>query len=156
MRLAHLLILLMMVLTACRDRAETSPAVIHYGEDVCDRCKMIISEKNFSSQYLLPRGEARKFDDVGCMIEYLREHEDEREALTAVYVRDFNTGEWIDGQQAFYFRGVDIKSPMGHGIISFSSEQSMHAYPAFEQGRALGGFEELTGGKLPVQKPSGN
>lgn len=145
-----------MALISCRDRVETGPAVIHYGEDVCDRCKMIISEKEFSTQYLLSRGEARKFDDVGCMIEYLREREDERDALTAVYVRDFDTGEWIDGEKAFYFRGGDVQSPMGYGIISFSSEQSMHAYPAFKEGKPLGGFGALTGRKLPVQKPSDN
>ncbi len=154
MKLAPL-ILLVVMLFSCRDKAEIKPAVIHYGEDVCERCKMIISEKNFSTQYLLPRGEARKFDDIGCMIEYLREREDDRDSLIAVYVRDFDTGEWIDGEKAFYFRGGDVQSPMGYGIISFSSEQAMRDYPAFKEGEALGSFGSLTGRKISVQKPSG-
>ncbi len=152
----HLTILLLMLtFISCRDKTETGPVEMHYGEDVCERCKMIISEKEFATQYVLPGGKAKKFDDVGCMIEYLREELNDRDNILGVYVRDYNTGEWMDARKADYFQGGDIRSPMGFGIAAFSSEESMRAYPLYNEGKALGSFDELTRKKINVQKPSG-
>jgi len=144
----------MFALFACKDKTETGPVEIHYGEDVCERCKMIISEKNFATQYVLGGGKDIKFDDVGCMIEYMRENPGDREDFLGAYVRDYDSGDWIDARKAYYFQGGDIKSPMGFGIAAFTSEESMRAYPQFDHGKALGSFDELTGGGIEVQKPS--
>jgi copper chaperone NosL len=148
------LLLLIFALFACKDRIETGPVEIHYGEDVCERCKMIISEKNFATQYVLNGGKAKKFDDVGCMLEYLRENPGDREDILGAYVRDYDSGGWIDARKAYYFQGGDIKSPMGFGIAAFSSEESMRAYPQFDRGKVLGSFNELIGGGIDFQKPS--
>ena len=150
------LLLLIFALFACKDKTGTGPVEIHYGEDVCERCKMIISEKEFATQYVLTGGKAKKFDDVGCMIEYLRENPGDRTDLLGVYVRDYDSGEWIDARKAHYFQGGDIKSPMGFGIVAFTSEESMRAYPQYDRGKALGSFAELTGGGIEVQMPAGN
>jgi copper chaperone NosL len=150
------LLLLIFVMFACKNKPEQGPVEIHYGEDVCERCKMIISEKEFATQYVLGGGEAKKFDDVGCMIEYLRENPEDREDILGAYVRDYDSAEWIDARKAYYFQGGDIKSPMGFGIAAFTSVESMRAYPQFDHGKALGRLDELTGGGIDVQKPTYN
>ncbi|MEQ9618833.1 MAG: nitrous oxide reductase accessory protein NosL [Deltaproteobacteria bacterium] len=142
---ASFVLLVVILLVSCRDKAGTGPVEIHYGEDVCERCKMIISEKNFAAQYLLPRRESRKFDDLGCLVEHFRENENEITNLAAVYVVDFNSGGWTDGKKAFYLRSGDVNTPMGYGIIAFGDRESLLAYPGFEKGRELGGFGELIG-----------
>jgi copper chaperone NosL len=64
-----LVLLLLMGLTACRDKIDSGPHAVHYGEDVCERCRMIISDKRFAAQFITRNGEAKKYDDIGCMIE---------------------------------------------------------------------------------------
>ncbi|UCC51087.1 MAG: hypothetical protein JSV68_18550, partial [Anaerolineaceae bacterium] len=39
------------------------PPQIVYGQDVCERCGMIISEEKFAAAYWTAGGEARRFDD---------------------------------------------------------------------------------------------
>ena len=138
------LLMLVFIFVSCRSERGAGPVEIHYSEDVCDKCKMIISEKEYSAQYVLLDGDARKFDDIGCMVEYLKENEREVSSILAVYVRDHVTGEWIDGKAAVYFRGETIRTPMGYGIAAFSSEESLRRFSSYVRGEELGGFRELT------------
>jgi len=106
---------------------------------------MIISEEAFSAQYILSGGQVRKFDDLGCMLLYTSEGEggeDEREDITAYYVKDYTSGEWIDGGSAYYIWSQSIKTPMGHGIVAIKGEGAARELAERENGRYLGGFNE--------------
>lgn len=140
----YLLILLVLLgFVACKEKRDTGPQIIHYGEDVCERCKMIISDKRFAAQYIPQRGEAKKFDDIGCMMESLGEEKKDGGGVLAVYVTDYVTGEWIDGGKAFYLENTELKTPMGYGIAAFGNEESMRASPFYKDGQALGGIDDL-------------
>lgn len=152
----YIVLLVVLLLVSCSDKPETGPVEIHYGEDVCERCKMIISEKSFAAQYLLPRRESRKFDDFGCLVEHLRENENDLKNLGSVYVVDFGSGDWIDGKKAFYFQSGDVNTPMGYGIIAFGSKESMLSYPGFENGQELGSFGKLIGQGVVDKNPYGD
>lgn len=155
MRLS-IVLLFVILFVSCRDKTPTGPVEMHYGEDVCERCKMIISEQSFAAQYLIAGGESRKFDDLGCLIEHLRENENDLKNLEAVYVVDFGSGDWIDGKKAIYFQSGDVRTPMGYGIIAFGGNDSMLAYPGFENGRELGGFGKLIGQGVADKNPNGD
>ena len=73
---------------SCSDKPESGPVEIYYGEDICERCKMIISEKDFAAQYQLSNGKTHKFDDIGCMIHYVDEHDNN---ISSVYMIDFDS-----------------------------------------------------------------
>ena len=138
-----LILLVLMGLTACRDKIDTGPHAVHYGEDVCERCRMIISDKRFAAQFITGSGEAKKYDDIGCMIDDLKEAEERGEKPLAVYVSDYNTGEWLDAGKAFYLENGELKSPMGYNIAAFGSGEAMNASPFYKNGKALGGFGDL-------------
>lgn len=135
--------LVLLGFAACKDKIDTGPHIIHYGEDVCERCKMIISDKRFAAQYITESGEAKKFDDIGCMMGALKEKNKDGGGVLAVYVTDYVTGEWIDGGKAFYLKNTELKTPMGYGIAAFGNEESMRASPFYKDGRALGGIDDL-------------
>ncbi len=139
-----LVLLLLMGLTACRDRIDTGPHAVHYGEDVCDRCRMIISDRRFAAQYITSSGESKKYDDIGCLIGDLKEAVERGESPLAVYIADFGTGEWFDAGKAFYLENGELRSPMGYNIAAFGSAEEMSASPYYKSGKTLGGFGDLT------------
>ena len=138
-----LILLVLLGFVACKDRVDTGPQAVRFGEDVCERCKMIISDRRFAAQYITQSGEAKKFDDAGCMIDYLREAGKGVESALAVYVTDYGTGEWLEAGKAFYLRNPELKSPMGYNIAAFASGEEMNASPLYKGGKALGGFGDL-------------
>ncbi len=139
-----LILLLLLGFTACRDRIDTGPHAVHYGEDVCERCRMIISDKRFAAQFITGRGEAKKYDDIGCMADDLKDARKRGETPLAVYISDYNTGEWLDAGKAFYLQNSELKSPMGYNIAAFGSGEDMNASPLYKNGKALGGLDALT------------
>jgi len=139
-----LILLLFLGFTACRDRIDTGPHAVHYGEDVCERCRMIISDKRFAAQFITGRGEAKKYDDIGCMADDLKDARKRGETPLGVYISDYNTGEWLDAGKAFYLQNSELKSPMGYNIAAFGSGDEMNASPLYKNGKALGGLDALT------------
>lgn len=145
MRLFLALIFILTFSLSCKDDLPSGPHEIYYGEDVCERCKMIISEEQFSSQYVLKDGEVRKFDDLGCMLHYISHGEPgekEKSEITNYYVKDYSSGDWIDGGSAYYVSSEDIKTPMGYGVVAFKNQNSIRELPNQNNAKVLGGFDE--------------
>lgn len=144
MKLQYAVVLFLLLgLSACREKIDTGPHVIHYGEDVCERCKMIISDKRFAAQLVDQKGKALKFDDVGCLSAYLKESGGEGGMPHFMYVTDFATGEWLDAGKAFYLLNPELRSPMGYNIAAFGTAEEMNVSPFREGGEEAGGFGEL-------------
>ena len=91
--------ILIFSIISCKNGPEIKPVEILYGQDSCERCKMIISEKTYSAEYILADGKAMKFDDIGCMIHFNIELGTEHKIL-AQYVRDCETGDWIEDRKS--------------------------------------------------------
>ncbi len=134
-----LALLIICILTiSCGDKPKEGPAEIYYGEDICERCKMIISEKDFAAQYKLSNGKYVKFDDLGCLFYYM---EEEKESISNIYVVDYGSKEWIDGQEAYYVWSEKITTPMGHGILAVKNAQDAQVLAREEKGKYLGGLK---------------
>jgi nitrous oxide reductase accessory protein NosL len=61
------ILVLALALAACGGApgAEPTPPTIHYGEDICDICGMIISEERHAASYVTEDGVGHAFDDIG-------------------------------------------------------------------------------------------
>lgn len=113
--------LVLILLTACKQQANIEePPTILYGQDVCDRCGMIISEETYAAAYWTKDGDARRFDDIGGMLAYIAE---EQEEIASHWVHDFPSGEWIRAEEATFLIDSDLKTPMGFGIAAFADEE---------------------------------
>lgn len=131
------------LIISCKNETEIKPSEIFYGQDICERCKMIISEKDYSAQYILPSGKAMKFDDIGCMIHHIFKDSDGKDEILAIYVFDYNTKQWIDGEKAHYVWSNEIRTPMGHGIVALGDSKSAESLANSKGGKMLEDFNEL-------------
>lgn len=135
MRILGLILLLLFILS-CGDTHEDGPSAIYYGEDICARCKMIISEKEFASQYRLSDGKTVKFDDIGCMIHFMDEEKNEH--IKSIYVMDYDSGQWVDAESGYYIWTENVNTPMGYGILTFSDKNMAQEAASSENGKFLG------------------
>lgn len=129
-----------LLIISCGNDSTEGPDKIYFGEDTCERCKMIISEKLFASQYKTSEGDTKKYDDLGCMIEDIMSSEDKVIGKFSIFVVDYNTGKWVDAEKAYFVLSESVKTPMGHGILAFNNIQSAQKFMTGKD-KLLGQFE---------------
>lgn len=112
------LVLLVLGVTACKRQFEP----INYGHEACAYCKMTIMDKRFAAEILTSKGRAIKFDDLGCLLKYIKEaHVADDNAR--IFVADYNnpSDEFLDAHKAIYIQSDQLKSPMGGNYASLST-----------------------------------
>ena len=116
----------------------TEPRQITYGKDACNFCKMNIVDERFSTQCVSSKGKSFVFDDVHCMVSFLKNGGVWRNELSGVYFSDF-TGKsgWITSDSALLLQSDSLRSPMGWNTAAFSSEQDRDAVMQQFSGRKL-------------------
>lgn len=116
---AGCLIIGVTVLVSCQK--QTIAPVALAPEDMCSYCKMVISEKQYAAELIDSEGQAFKFDDIGCMANFIKSKRNN--AKTAAYfVMDFNERQWIKAEDAYYVRSSELTTPMNGEIIGFKTE----------------------------------
>lgn len=136
------LVLLMVIvatvgLAACiQGEAVATPPEIHYGEDMCASCGMVISDPRFAAGLAWEiepgRYESLPFDDIGDLVGYLRDHTEK--TIVDSWVHDYTTEEWIDAATAWYVLSPEIHSPMMHGVAAFATAGAAQAMAPSVQG----------------------
>src|SRR5262245_33403006 len=87
-------------------------------EDMCAHCRMAISEKQYAAELIDSDGAALKFDDIGCMTNFLKSAKN-KTTIAATFVMDFNERQWIKADEAYYVRSAEFTTPMNGGIVAF-------------------------------------
>ena len=94
---------------------KVEPESIVYGKDQCSFCMMNIVDKTHAAQYVTKKGKQFKFDAVECLVNDLREKNEED--LSIILVSNYgNPGEMMDAKTATYLISSAIKSPMGANL----------------------------------------
>lgn len=123
------LIVFSLLMAACSQK----PADIHYGNDECVHCKMMIHDSRFASQIVTATGKSLRFDSIECMAAYAGNKKSEL-AGARFWFSDFNNpGSWIDLQEVIIIRSEVINSPMGASLLAIgnnkTAEQHLNKYP---------------------------
>ena len=114
------LIISTLVTVACHGDVDIEAAPeIAYGEVICEQCGMIISDEAQAAAYRLADAGLRIFDDLGDMVLY---HRLNGEDVYIFWVHDYQTGEWMHADDAFFVATDDLSTPMGHGIAACTYE----------------------------------
>lgn len=110
-------------LTACSKTDQPEGMVeIKWDRDTCTRCSMVISDRRFAAELRGgPKDQAYKFDDIGCMVFWLRDKAAEMpwlaDAATRFWVADLASTatamKWLDPRRAHY---ITKSSPMGYNF----------------------------------------
>ena len=145
-------LILLTMLTACSSKEDYSPKEINSDIDACVVCNMNIAAKNYATEILMKNGEVYKFDDIGCMVEFLQEKSINKKDIAVAYVRDVQSGQWIRWEKAFYVYDPDLSTPMSYGVVSFSTKQRAEAFIAEQQKGTLLEFKQLQQHKWGFKK----
>ncbi|HNM32047.1 MAG TPA: nitrous oxide reductase accessory protein NosL [Chitinophagales bacterium] len=101
------------------------PKPIKLSIDQCDNCKMSISDPRFPAEIITKKGKIFIFDDIYCLLEYLKENEDTKKSVKEVYLSDYlDAHEFIKAEVAHLYRSEEIHSPMGGNTAAFTSEEN--------------------------------
>jgi copper chaperone NosL len=107
---------------------------------------MAISQAAYAAEFVDKDGSVLKFDDIGCMVRYVREH-DRKDAVAAFFVMDYNDKHWLAAQQATYVKSDRSPSPMASGLTAFREPAQAHDYAEKNKGQTLG-FDDLWKGDV--------
>jgi len=149
-RMLSSLIILLTVLAGCSETIPNSPPKITLGQDPCDNCFMIINEKKFAASAWLENGETKRFDDIGCMIDFFNK---KKINVKSFWVYDFINNEPTQANNACFMDSDSIITPMGFGIVAFKSKNE--AFELVEKYKTkLISFDELKNkySKLKTEK----
>lgn len=121
LRLAAWLVLAALFLSACSGEPKTGPVEIKWDRDGCAHCGMALSDRHFAAQARGgPKHQAYKFDDIGCVVEWLKKQPWASDAATEIWVMNYRTGKWVDARKARYVGGKT--SPMAYGFAAVGDE----------------------------------
>ena len=108
-------------LTSCSSEAEP----INYGKEACQFCKMTIVDDRFGAEIITKKGKVYKFDDLHCLVHYMKENKVNEANLVHIVVNDFNNkGSFLPVHKAFFVKNEVFKSPMRGDIAAFKSEDA--------------------------------
>lgn len=109
------------ILAACAEEPQTGAVEPHWDRDACERCRMVLSERNYAAQVrFVPPGKKRSrvlwFDDIGCATLWLDEQPWADDPGVEIWVTDRDSGQWIEARGANYL--VGNVTPMAYGIAA--------------------------------------
>jgi len=94
---------------------------MHWDRDMCERCKMAVSERKYAVQVIDPMThKVYKFDDIGCAVLWFDEEKIPWKDQAKIWITDAKTGEWIDARKAKYTD--DSITPMAYGFAAYTEK----------------------------------
>jgi copper chaperone NosL len=132
------LALLLVVSVAFSGCGSAAPEPIHYGQDNCKYCEMGIQDKRFGAEILTKKGKAYKFDDIHCLLSFLKSPELERKEIASIYFVDFTGSHaFVKSGDGFLLQAPGLHGPMGGNIAAFSNPDSIKIYQHKFQGTLI-------------------
>ncbi len=113
--------------------ALAAPRSLRVGVDVCPYCNMTILDARYSAQMVTNTGKVYNYDDVGCLLDHVLSYGGPKVAPKELYVADLAVSERREARliavnQAHFLFNERIRTPMGVGLLAFSSNTALEAY----------------------------
>ncbi len=106
------------------------PRAVAAGEDVCDYCRMTVSDPRFAAQVITATGRVHMFDSVDCLAGYVRSAE--AGAVRSVWVTDASRpGTFVKAEEAGYLVDAALRGPMGRAVAFATADAARAAQARF-------------------------
>lgn len=105
-------------------RSGGAPQIL-FGRDICDRCRMVISEERHSAA-ARAWGREQRFDDPGCLLSFLAEEPEIEASTVESWVHD-ESDAWRRAEEAWFAVDPEGGTPMASGILAFGSNEAAAA-----------------------------
>ncbi len=116
----------------------TKPEPFLPGKDVCQFCKMGITDTRFGGEIITKKGKIHKFDDLHCMISFLKAGgEAEKNISHKVTINFEKPNAFIDVASAAFLISPDLKSPMGSNAGGFVNKLATEKYAKNKQAETI-------------------
>jgi len=131
-------VLLLLSFNGCeKKQISTALQEVHWDRDMCERCKMVTSDRHHTVQVINPKtGKAHMFDDIGCALLWFEEEKIAWKDQAKVWITDNETGKWIDARTAYYDAGN--VTPMAYGFAAHEHKKSL------KEGKEVISYDDLT------------
>ncbi len=142
------------------DQVAVQPQLI-LSDQTCPVCGMYPARyPKWHTQIIFHDGQSVAFDGSKDMFRFFLNPsafapQRTREDIAAVLVRDFNSGTWIDGQQAYFIVASNEFGPMGMEIIPFADRKDAQSFIDVHGGQ-FARFMEINGQTLETLAPDGD
>jgi copper chaperone NosL len=123
----------------CRVSAEDPPEIV-VDRTVCSHCGMLISETLYAAASRAPGTPGRVFDDIGCLLADVRDGSGSDQRF---WFHDAAHGAWIDGTDAVFVKSPDFRTPMGGGLLAYSSPAAAAEAAGRSDGEVLPSLQVL-------------
>lgn len=115
----------------------------------CGRCGMYPANyPRWQSEIIFNDDSMTPFDGCKCMFNFLFamnkfDPAHSRDDVAVAWVKDFNSGAWINGADAYYVVGSNMMGPMGKELIPFTDQAAAIKFQQ-EQGGMVMRFDDIT------------
>lgn len=69
----------------------TGPEPIRYGQDNCHHCQMTLMDKRFGAEIVTDKGKVYKFDDLNCLVNFMKAGAVPETSMAQILAVDFQT-----------------------------------------------------------------
>lgn len=115
------LLFISLILTSCT----IEPQPIKMG-DTCAFCIMGVADNRFGAELITKKGKIYKFDDAHCLLEFMNANTVPKEERKSILFVDFEAPHgFLEAENAFLLKSVDLRSPMGSNIAAFKTSEQL-------------------------------
>lgn len=95
---------------------------LHYEDNQvqCPQCNMFLVGQKYTAQVIDTKGRTEFFDDIGCVILWLRDHKIEPKSVT-IWAFSLDTRHYVDALKAHYT--LTEETPMNYGFGVYEQPQ---------------------------------
>jgi copper chaperone NosL len=112
------ILLLSTLAVAC---GEPRPGTFTWGSDGCDHCHMTLTDPRFAAQLVTTKHKVHRFDDPGCLANFLVEGEVPATAVHSLWVNDFLAPDrLLRVEDAVFLRSDSLRTPMDSRLAALT------------------------------------
>jgi len=137
---------LMLGFSGCeKKQISTALQEVHWDRDMCERCKMVTSDRHHTVQVINPKtGKAYMFDDIGCALLWFKDENISWKDQAKVWITDNESGKWIDARSAYYDAGN--VTPMAYGFAAHQKRETI------QEGKEVIRYETLSKRVMEIEE----
>jgi len=103
------------------------PAPIELGKEPCSYCKMTIAGPQFGGEIITVKGKVYKFDDLHCLMAFLKEGSVATNNIRDIYAVNFSGSHNLikADENLLLYKSDLLHSPMNGNIAAFDNRDSL-------------------------------
>lgn len=115
-----LIVTSLLLFTSCSSQPQPFVA----GQDDCHVCKMGLADFKYGGEIITKKGKVYKFDDMRCMINFIKSNTIEEKDISRTLTMNFNKpNEFVDVKNAWFAVSPELRSPMGSNAAGFATKE---------------------------------